>query len=84
MGRVALALILLSMSLFCAEITVKARTGPQKYLTEIVHDNPAWINAATAKKLGIKSGDTIEIATFRQKAPLVGKNKKRRICADNV
>ena len=28
----------------------------------------AWINAATAKKLGIKSGDTIEIATFRQKS----------------
>ena len=56
------------LTTFKWNVHTQARTGPQKYLTEIVHDNPAWINAATAKKLGIKSGDTIEIATFRQKS----------------
>jgi len=44
-----------------------ARTASQKYLTEIVHDNPIWINAQTATKLGIKTGDEVEITTYRPK-----------------
>lgn len=48
-------------------VHTQGRTAPQKYLTEIVHDNPLWINAKTAASLGIKTGDQIEITTYRPK-----------------
>ncbi len=48
-------------------VHTQGRTAPQKLLTEIVHDNPMWINAQTAAKLGIKTGDEVEITTFRPK-----------------
>lgn len=32
-----------------------------KWVAEIVHNNPAWINVETAKRLGVKSGDKIKI-----------------------
>ncbi len=38
-----------------------SRTQNCKLLTELFHDNPAWINPATAKKLGIEDGDEIEV-----------------------
>jgi anaerobic selenocysteine-containing dehydrogenase len=34
-----------------------------KWLQEIDHDNPAWINSKTAERLGIKSGDLIRITS---------------------
>jgi thiosulfate reductase / polysulfide reductase chain A len=48
-------------------VHTQARTAPQKYLTEIVHDNPVWINTRTAARLGIKTGDHVEITTYRPK-----------------
>lgn len=53
------------LTTFKWNVHTQARTAPQKYLSEIVHDNPAWINTATAKKLGVVTGDTIEITTYR-------------------
>jgi anaerobic selenocysteine-containing dehydrogenase len=38
-----------------------------KWLQEIVHSNPAWINTATAAKFGLREGDWIEITSFRPK-----------------
>jgi anaerobic selenocysteine-containing dehydrogenase len=32
-------------------------------LTEIYHDNPAWINPDTARKKGIKTGDKIIVSS---------------------
>jgi thiosulfate reductase/polysulfide reductase chain A len=55
------------LTTFKWNVHTQGRTAAQKYLSEIVHDNPAWVNAATAKRLGIKSGDWIEITTFRPK-----------------
>jgi thiosulfate reductase/polysulfide reductase chain A len=49
-------------------VHTQARTAPQKYLSEIVHDNPLWINAATAAELGIRTGELIEITTYRPTA----------------
>ena len=49
-------------------VHTQARTAPQKYLSEIVHDNPMWINAATARRLGIRTGDLVEITTYRPTA----------------
>lgn len=57
----------LILTTFKWNVHTQGRTAPQKFLSEIVHDNPVWINSATAKKLGIQTGDTIEITTFRPK-----------------
>ncbi|WP_286788834.1 MULTISPECIES: molybdopterin-dependent oxidoreductase [unclassified Pseudomonas] len=46
-------------------VHTQARTANQKYLTEIVHDNPMWINASTAASLGLKTGDWVELTTYR-------------------
>ena len=40
------------------------RTMNLKWLAEIVHANPAWLNPVTAKKLGLEDGDWIEISSF--------------------
>jgi anaerobic selenocysteine-containing dehydrogenase len=45
----------------------QARTAAQKYLSEIVRDSPVWINTATARKLGIRVDDVVEITTYRPK-----------------
>lgn len=55
------------LTTFKWNVHTQARTAPQKYLSEIVHDNPMWINSATAKKLKIKTGDWVEITTYRPK-----------------
>ncbi|GAA3119525.1 molybdopterin-dependent oxidoreductase [Planomonospora alba] len=41
------------------------RTMQSKWLQEIVHTNPAWINSATAACLGLRHGDWIEVTSFR-------------------
>lgn len=46
-------------------VHTQGRTANQKYLTEIVHDNPMWINPRTAERLGIVSGDRVELTTYR-------------------
>lgn len=38
-----------------------SRTSHCKWLAEIKHDNPAWINAKTAAERGIKDGDPIKV-----------------------
>ena len=55
----------LILSTFKWNVHTQARTAPQKYLSEIVHDNPMWINSATARKYGISNGDLVEITTYR-------------------
>ncbi|TDB89014.1 hypothetical protein E1264_09520 [Actinomadura sp. KC216] len=47
------------------------RTGQSKWLQEIVHTNPAWINRATAERLGLAEGDWIEVTSFRPNDPMV-------------
>jgi thiosulfate reductase / polysulfide reductase chain A len=46
-------------------VHTQGRTQSQKYLTEIVHHNPMWINGETAAKYGIRTGDMVEITTYR-------------------
>ncbi|HJT34891.1 MAG TPA: molybdopterin-dependent oxidoreductase [Pirellulales bacterium] len=55
------------LTTFKWNVHTQARTAAQKYLSEIVHDNPLWINAATARQLGIRSGDLVEVTTYRPK-----------------
>jgi thiosulfate reductase/polysulfide reductase chain A len=57
----------LVLTTFKWNVHTQARTAPQKYLSEIVHDNPLWINTQTALRLGIRSGDLVEVTTYRPK-----------------
>ena len=38
-------------------------TSNHKYLSELWHSNPVWINTETAKKLGIKDGDLVRLTS---------------------
>ncbi|MHA1563995.1 MAG: molybdopterin dinucleotide binding domain-containing protein, partial [Alphaproteobacteria bacterium] len=40
---------------------IHSRSANCKFLTEISHDNPAWINPKTAKAKGIGDGDRIKV-----------------------
>ncbi|TAG28942.1 MAG: hypothetical protein EAZ37_00230, partial [Burkholderiales bacterium] len=56
---------MLHLVTFKWNVHTQGRTQSQKYLSEIVHHNPMWINTETAKKLDIKSGDKVELTTYR-------------------
>jgi thiosulfate reductase/polysulfide reductase chain A len=61
------------------------RTMQSKWLQEIVHTNPARLNAATARRLGLVEGDWIEVTSYRPRdsqvpyddGSVVGKLKTR-------
>jgi len=41
------------------------RTANLKWLSEIVHSNPAWIHPDTAKRFGLANGDFVELTGYR-------------------
>lgn len=43
------------------------RTMNLKWLAEIVHSNPAWLNPETAAKMGLEDGDWIELTSYYSK-----------------
>lgn len=43
------------------------RTMQSKWLQEIVHSNPAWLNPQTAERLGVRDGDWVEVTSYRPK-----------------
>lgn len=53
----------LILTTYKVNVQTHSRTQGCKYLSEIYHANPAWINPATASKLGIKSGDRIRVSS---------------------
>lgn len=53
------------LTTFKWNVHTQGRTASQKYLAEIVHDNPMWINPSTARRIGVKSGDLVELTTYR-------------------
>lgn len=44
-----------------------ARTANLKWCSEIVHSNPAWIHPDTARRLGLRSGDWVELTGYRSR-----------------
>ncbi len=46
-------------------VHTQGRTAAQKYLTEIVHHNPLWMHTSAAEARGLKTGDLVEITTWR-------------------
>lgn len=51
----------LILTTFKVNVQSHSRTQNSPWLTEIYHDNPAWINPETARARGIKDGDTIRV-----------------------
>ncbi|MBI3140317.1 MAG: molybdopterin-dependent oxidoreductase [Rhodocyclales bacterium] len=51
------------LSTFKINVHKQSRTAAVKWLAEIMHSNPAWMNPVTAKKLGVKTGDLVRIET---------------------
>jgi anaerobic selenocysteine-containing dehydrogenase len=41
----------------------QSRTAAVKWLAEIVHSNPAWMNPETAARIGVRSGDLIRVTS---------------------
>ncbi len=54
----------LVMTSFKWNVHNHGRTMNLKWLAEIVHSNPAWINPKTAIRFGLKDGDWIEVTSY--------------------
>ncbi len=51
----------LILTTYKVNVQSHSRTQNCKWLTELYHDNPAWINSETARKIGITDGDEIRV-----------------------
>ena len=54
----------LVMTSFKWNVHNHGRTMNLKWLAEIVHSNPAWLNPVTAGELGLSDGDWIELTSY--------------------
>jgi anaerobic selenocysteine-containing dehydrogenase len=54
----------LIMTSFKWNVHNHGRTMNLKWLAEIVHSNPAWLNPKTAAKFGLRDGDWIELTSY--------------------
>ena len=54
----------LVMTSFKWNVHNHGRTMHLKWLAEIVHSNPAWLNPETADELGLQDGDWIELTSY--------------------
>ncbi|MDZ4835717.1 MAG: molybdopterin-dependent oxidoreductase [Candidatus Melainabacteria bacterium] len=48
---------------FRLPVLIHTRSGNAKWLTEIAHSNPVWVNPDDAKKLGFTTGDLVRVET---------------------
>ncbi|HED33535.1 MAG TPA: DMSO reductase [Gammaproteobacteria bacterium] len=53
----------LIMTTYKVATQIHSRSANCKYLTELYHKNPAWINPVEAKKRGIEDGDMIKVSS---------------------
>jgi anaerobic selenocysteine-containing dehydrogenase len=53
----------LILTTYKVNVQSHSRTQNCKWLSEIYHDNPAWINPTTAEQFGIKEGDDIRLTS---------------------
>jgi len=51
------------MTTYKLAVHTHSRTAHCKWLAEIKHDNPAWINPKTASERGIQNGDPIKVTS---------------------
>ncbi len=51
----------LILTTFKLNVHVQSRTASVKWLAEIAHSNPMWMNPETARKIGVKTGDLVRV-----------------------
>jgi anaerobic selenocysteine-containing dehydrogenase len=51
----------LILTTYKVAVHIHSRSSQRKWLSEIYHDNPGWINSKTAADRGIKDGDKIKV-----------------------
>jgi thiosulfate reductase / polysulfide reductase chain A len=56
---------MLHLVTFKWNVHTQGRSQSQKFLSEIVHHNPMWIHTSQAARLGVKTGDEVEVTTYR-------------------
>lgn len=59
----------LIMTSFKVNVQIHSRSQNCKWLTEIYHKNPAWLNPATAVRFGIADGDLIRVKVVEKDYP---------------
>ncbi len=59
----------LVMTSFKVNVQIHSRSQNCKWLTEIYHKNPAWINPETARRFGIEDGDMIKVKVVEKEYP---------------
>jgi thiosulfate reductase / polysulfide reductase chain A len=72
------------LTTFKWNVHTQGRTAAQKYLSEIVHDNPMWMHPDTAKRYGVRTGDWVEVTTYRPKSGTRGDKAFRASPADQL
>ena len=68
----------LHLTTYKVNVHTHSRTANCKWLTEIVHDNPAWINPVDAHPRGIKSGNKIIVRSN------IGKIKTKAFVTEHI
>jgi anaerobic selenocysteine-containing dehydrogenase len=53
----------LILTTYKVAVHIHSRSTHRKWLTELYHDNPGWINSKTAAARGIKDGDQIKVTS---------------------
>jgi anaerobic selenocysteine-containing dehydrogenase len=53
----------LILTTYKVAVHIHSRSTHRKWLTELYHDNPGWINSKTAAARGIKDGDKIKVTS---------------------
>lgn len=53
----------LILTTFKVNVHIHSRSANCKWLTEIYHDNPAWINPQTSARIGVRDGDLVRVAS---------------------
>ncbi len=51
----------LILTTYKVAVHIHSRSSHRKWLSELYHDNPGWINSKTASSLGIRDGDKIKV-----------------------
>ncbi len=72
------------LTTFKWNVHTQGRTASQKYLSEIVHDNPMWIHPDVAKRLSVSNGDLVELTTYRPKSGHLGDKAFRASAEEKV
>jgi anaerobic selenocysteine-containing dehydrogenase len=53
----------LVLTTYKVNVHTHSRTMNCRWLAEVYHDNPAWINPRTARSLGVSEGNTVKVAS---------------------